>query len=236
MHRLVRVLVVGVVASTWVNVVSPLLGPANAAAPSYCTVLAKIMADNSVDPFAGDPSFFTKKAESLRASNPPADVKKAVSDFASGLDELAAKLKSMKSKPDIAVIRKQFGAGSKYQQGLVGILRYQSTTCAGFSAPSSTAPAKPTGSAAIPESAAITALAAHLAGNMKAAPVLQSCLVVTTMDLRQDLSKKVDPESKTRIAALALAVRGFDSKVADAIGKASLKEDATWCKHHGFAN
>jgi hypothetical protein len=208
--------------------------------PTYCATLNSIMSDNPKSPVDADPSFFTAKAKELRSSKPPADIKKAVTDFASGLDALAVAMKSMKGKPDLAAIRKGFGADSNYQQGLGGILRYLSTKCSGLAAATTAATAstaaKSASASAIPDSPAITAFASKMAGNPKAAPILQSCLVVTAMDLQQRLGKKADPESAGRIVQLATAVRAVDAKVGDAVSKAPLSAVAAWCKHTGFAN
>jgi hypothetical protein len=235
----VRSAVVLCVVALGASAAQPLVAPAGAAPQSYCATLSKLMSDTGSSSFAADPALLTKKAKAFRDSNPPADIKKAVNDFASGLDDLASVFKSLKSKPDPVAIGKKFGPGSKYQTGLAAILRYEATTCSGAAAPTTsnvTASKEVTASASIPESAAITALAAHIQGNPKAAPIVQSCVVATTLDLQENLSKKPSPSAAARITQLAGAVRAFDPKVADAIAKASLKDVAHWCKHHDFAN
>lgn len=103
------------------------------AAPSpYCAKLTKLMSPIAgTSPVGGDGKKMKAMAKALRDSNPPAEVKQAVSDFASGLDDLSSKVGKLKTANDAKNLAKSFGAGSKYQKGLLGIGKFERTCTTG---------------------------------------------------------------------------------------------------------
>lgn len=208
---------------------------ATAASAAYCSKIATIMSSSgAISPAAGNPKAFKAMASALRASNPPAEVKQAVSDFASGLDDLASKIGSIKNKDDVKNLAKDFGAGSKYQRGLLGIVKYERSCATGGVATTVKAAAAAKGP--IPVSAAIDTMAKNIPGNKAAFPVVQNCSLLSALAGQQALGVADDATVKGRLTKLVDAVRPIDGAVADALAKVNAKDAATWCKQRGFAN
>lgn len=89
---------------------------------------------------------------------------------------------------------------------------------------------------AIPQSDAVDALAANIAGNPQAGPVAAAC---TAMSAESSAVKGgIDQEADAApvISALATAVRAIDPAVGDALASATSAAAADWCIGLGFAN
>ncbi len=96
------------------------------------------------------------------------------------------------------------------------------------------APSEP--SPGIPESAAVDAVVADMAGNPTAAPVAAACTAMSAES--SAVAAGLDDESSAGpvIARVAEAVRPIDGAVADALAAASSADAASWCIDQGFAN
>lgn len=225
-----------ILVATLLAIAMPVLPASAAAPPTYCSTLLRILDPQSAAGLISKPDEMKNIAKALKSSNPPAEIKQAVNDFADALNDLAGKIVKAGSGTDAKSLAKEFGKGSKYQNALRSIVTYETTTCRGTSAATTVATTAKPDAGSIPDSAAMSALAKNIPGNTKAIRVVAACNLVVVLELQQDVTKKNDPSLAGRVTAVSAAVAAIDPRVGAAIAKASAKSASNWCKKLGFAN